>query len=140
MALRACKTINQEGNSTPSKPNLPEYNEKSLADTIRKIVKEEFKDYETKMSEMISNNLQNTNDRLDKISKEMTELTKSLEFTQDQLEGEINNIKENIKRLETSIKEIEDDLFDPNDVSSKVINWKIDKGRIICVQMVSKKH
>ena len=33
----------------------------------------------------------------------MTQLTKSFEFTQDQLEGEINNIKENVKHLETSI-------------------------------------
>ena len=55
-----------------------------------------FKEHETKMSEMISNNLQNTNDRLDKISKEITELAKRLQFTQVQLEGEINNIKENI--------------------------------------------
>ena len=86
---------------------------------------------ETKMSEMISNNLQNTNDRLDKISKEMNELTKSLEFTQDQLEGEINNIKENIKHLETSIKGIKDDLLDPNDVSSELIHWKIGQGGTI---------
>ena len=35
------------------------------------------------MSEMISNNLQNTNYRLHKTSKEMAKLTKSLEFTQD---------------------------------------------------------
>ena len=80
------------------------------------------------MSEMISNNLQNTNDRLDKISKEMTELTKNLEFTQDQLKGEINYIKENIKHLETSIKGIEDDLLDPNDVSSKLIELE-DRSR-----------
>ena len=45
---------------------------------------------------MTSNNLQNLNDRLDKVCKEMTELTQSLEFIQDQLEGEINNIKENL--------------------------------------------
>ena len=51
------------------------------------------------MSEMISNNLQNKNDCLGKISKEMTELTKSLEFTQDQLEGKRNNIKEYIKHF-----------------------------------------
>ena len=81
MALRARKTINQEGNNEPSKPNLQEKNEKSLIDTIRIIVKEEFQEHETKMSEMISNNLQNTNDRLDKILQEMTDLTKSLEFT-----------------------------------------------------------
>ena len=76
MALRARKTINKEGN-TLSTPNLQEKNEKSLIDTIRKIVKEEFKEHETKMSEMISNNSQNTNDRVDKISKEMAKLNKS---------------------------------------------------------------
>ena len=59
---------------------------KSLIDTIRKIVKEQFKKHEAKMSEMISKNLQNTNDRLDEISDKMTEITKSLEFTQDQFE------------------------------------------------------
>ena len=80
------------------------------------------------MSERISNNLQNTNDRLDKISKEMTELTKSFEFTQDQLEGEINNIKENIKHLEKSIKRIEDDLLDPNDISPRLIELE-DRSR-----------
>ena len=47
---------------------------------------EGFKTEETKMSEMISKNLQNTNDRLDEISGKMTEITKSLEFTQDQFE------------------------------------------------------
>ena len=121
MALRTLKTINQEENNTPSTPNLVENKEKSLIDTIRKIVKEEFQEHETKMSEMISNDLQNINDHLDKIFKEMIELTKSLEFTQDQLEGEINDIKENIKHLETIIEGIEDGLLDPNDVSSKLI-------------------
>ena len=51
MVLRTRKTINQEGN-TPTTPNLQENNEKSLIDSIRKIVKEEFKENETKMSEM----------------------------------------------------------------------------------------
>ena len=123
MALRAHK-INQEGN-TPTSPNLQG---KSLIDTNRKIVQEEFKEHESKISEMISHNLQNTNDCLDKISKEMNELTKSLEFTQDQLEGEINSIKESIRHLETSIKGIEDDLLDPNDVSSKLIELE-DRSR-----------
>ena len=57
MALRTLKTINQEENNTPSTPNLVENKEKSLIDTIRKIVKEEFQEHETKMSEMISNDL-----------------------------------------------------------------------------------
>ena len=72
MALGSCKTINQEGNNTPSTPNLQENNKKSLIDTIIKIVNEEFKEHETKMSEMISNSLKNRNEHLDKISKEMT--------------------------------------------------------------------
>ena len=33
----------------------------------------------------------------------------------------MKNFKENIKHLETSIKGIKDDLLDPNDVSSKLI-------------------
>ena len=84
-------------------------------------MKEEFKKHETKVSEIIINNFQNTNDLLDKISKEVTGITKSIGFTQDQLEEEINNIKKNIKNLETSIKGIKDDLLDPDDVYSKLI-------------------
>ena len=80
MALRGPNTIYQEWNNTPSTPNLLENDEKSLIDTIRKKVKEEFQEHETKINEMISNNLENTNGHLDKIYKEMTELTKSLEL------------------------------------------------------------
>ena len=69
MALSARKTINQEGNATPSTPNLQKNKEKSIIDTIRKIVKEDFKEHETRVSEKISNNLHNTSYRLDKILK-----------------------------------------------------------------------
>ena len=85
-ALRPRNTINQEGNNTLSTPKLQKNNEKSLVDTVRKMVKEELKEHKTKMSEMKGNNLQNTDDRLDKISKEMTELDKSIEL--DQLKGQ----------------------------------------------------
>ena len=84
-------------------------------------MEERFKKHETKTSEMISNNLKNTNDCLDEISKEMTEITKSLECTQGQLEEEIKNIKENIRNLGTSIKGIKEDLLDPDDAFSKLI-------------------
>ena len=77
--LSSCKTTYEEGNNIPTTANLQENNERSLLKTFGKIVKGEFKKHETKMSEMISNNLQNTNDCLDEISKEMTEITKSLE-------------------------------------------------------------
>ena len=84
-------------------------------------MEERFKKHETKTSEMISNNLKNTNDCLDEISKEMTEITKSLECTQGQLEEEIKNIKENIRNLGTSMKGIKEDLLDPDDAFSKLI-------------------
>lgn len=60
---------------------------------------------------MISNNLKNTDQRLHKIYKEIAKLTKSLEVTQGQLEGEIKNIIENIKHLEISVKGIEESSF-----------------------------
>ena len=44
MALRARKTINQEGNNPASTTNLQENNEESLID-IRKIVKEQFEEH-----------------------------------------------------------------------------------------------
>ena len=102
---KVCKTINQEGNNTLSRLNLLENNQKSLIDTIGKIVKEEFNEHETKMSEMISNNLQNTNDCLDKISKEMTKLTKSLEFTQEQLEGDKTILRKTLNIWKQLLKE-----------------------------------
>ena len=59
----------------------------------------------------------------------MTELTKSLEFIQDGLlEEEINNIKENNKNFETSVQGIEDDLLNPNVVSSKLVDLE-DRSR-----------
>ena len=129
MALRVRKTINQERN-TPTIPKLYEKNEKSLIVTIRKLQTKSLRNMKPKRREVISNNLKNTNDRLDKISKEMNELTKSIGFTQDQLEGEINNIKENIKHLEKSIKGIKENLLDPNNISSKLIKLE-DRSRRI---------
>ena len=48
MALRGRKTINQEGN-TPATQNLQENNEKSLIDTIRKIVRKNLRNMKSKL-------------------------------------------------------------------------------------------
>ena len=61
--------------------------------------------------------LENTNERLDKISNEVPEITKSLEFTQ----GELSKIKSDMQVLE-------DDLLDPNEVPKKIIELK-DRSR-----------
>ena len=45
---------------------------------IKKIIKEEFDKHEKKIDEMMKLNLQSTNEPLDKISKDVTEIRKSL--------------------------------------------------------------
>ena len=60
MVVSTWKMVNEEGNNTTSTPNLQESNEKSFINTVRKIVKEKFKEHETKMSEMITDKMQMT--------------------------------------------------------------------------------
>ena len=70
---------------------------------------------------MINDNIKVTNDRLDKISQDVTDLKQSLEFIPDQMKEEINKIKKDTKELDKSINEVQQDLLDPNYVSSKLI-------------------
>lgn len=71
--------------NTPTTPVV--INEQDgLAETIRKIVKEEFKADEKIVSEIISSNLKTINECLEKISTEVLELKKSLEFMQNKLD------------------------------------------------------
>ena len=50
----------------------------------KKIVREELKDHQEKVSEIIKSDLKNTIERLGKISQEVVDTTKSLEFTQEE--------------------------------------------------------
>ena len=70
---------------------------------------------------MIKLHLQSTNKRLDKICKDMIEVTKSLEFTQTMLNEELGTAKNDIKKLASGMKELENDILDPNEVSEKLI-------------------
>ena len=71
--------------------------QEDLVITIEKIIKEEFDKHENKIDEMIKLHLQATNKRLDKISKDFNEVTKSLEFTQSTINEELGNNKYNQK-------------------------------------------
>ena len=97
-----------------------EENNEDLLETIRKIVREELEDHQEKVSEVIKSQLTNTNERLDKISQEVVEITKSLEFTQEELHDGLANVKNDIKKLQTDLREIEDDLLDPTFVVEKL--------------------
>ena len=58
------------------------HNNEELVNIIRKAVKEELEDHEKKFCEILKSHLETTNQRLNKISDEIAQLTKSLQFTQ----------------------------------------------------------
>ena len=61
------------------------------------------------------------NVRLNKISEEVDEIKKSLEFTQNKFDEELAIVKSNIKKVKSDMKEITEDLLDSDKVSSKLI-------------------
>ena len=69
-----------------------------------------------------------TNERLDKLFTEMTELTKSLEHTQHQLEEELKTIKTDIKNLGCPVKEIEEKTEQYPNINKKLIELE-DRSR-----------
>ena len=95
-------------------------NNDELVNTVRDIIKEELREHEKKLNEILKSQLQNTNERLDKISNEILEITKSLEFTQGKLDEEIAIVKNDISKIKSDMQVLEDDLLDPNEVSKKL--------------------
>ena len=76
-----------------------EENNEYLIETIRKIVREELEYYQEKVSAIIKSQLANTNERLNKISQEVVDITKSLEFTQGELHDGLAGVKSNIQKV-----------------------------------------
>ena len=68
------------------------------------------------------------NVRLNKISEEVDEIKKSLEFTQNKFDEELAIVKSNIKKVKSDMKEITEDLLDSDKVSSKLIELE-DRSR-----------
>ena len=60
---------------------------------IQQIVKDQLVAHEKTIKDLINSNMKATNERLDKIATEMGELSKSLEFTQSQIDEELENVK-----------------------------------------------
>ena len=60
---------------------------------IQQIVKDQLAAHEKTIKDLINSNMKATNERLDKIATEMGELSKSLEFTQSQIDEELENVK-----------------------------------------------
>ena len=92
MTTRSRNQKSQGVRDTPLTPRMGE-EEKALLETIRKIVKDELASHQLAIKEMINDNVKVTNDHLDRISQDVTELKQSLEFMQEQMKEEINKIK-----------------------------------------------
>ena len=68
------------------------------------------------------------NARLNKISEEVDEITKSFELTQKKFDEELAIVKNNVKKVKSGMKEITEDLLDSGKVSSKLIELE-DRSR-----------
>ena len=82
---------------------------------------------------IIKSQLRNTNERLDNISQEVVEITKSLEFTQEELHDGLANVKNDIKKIQIDLSEI-NDLLNPIFVMEKLTELE-DRSRRNNVRM-----
>ena len=124
MSLRSSQLSIQNAPKTPNETN----NNEELVNIIRKLVKKELEDDEKKFCEILKSHLETANQRLNKISDEVVELTKSLEFTQAEVKEEITNIKDNLNQVKTEIQELGEDVLDPDYVTNKLIELE-DRSR-----------
>ena len=104
--------------ATPTTSKAEENNE-DLIETLRKIVRKELEGHR-EISEIIKSQLTNTSERLDKISQEVIDRTKNLEFTHGELHDGLASVKNNIKKVQTDLTEKEDYLLDPTFVIEKL--------------------
>ena len=127
MSLRSRKA--QGAQNTPTTPSSTKLrNDDDLVNTIRRVFKEEFEVHENKINDIIKTNMGAVNGRLNKISEEVDGITKSLKFTQNKFDDELAIVKNNIKKVKSDMKEITEDLFDSDKVSSRLIKLE-DRSR-----------
>ena len=127
MSLRS-RQISQKNQATPTTPTTTDTKNEELVDIIRKVVKEELQSHEETFSEIIKSHLETTNQRLNQISGEVIELTKSLEFTQGEVKDEITNLKNDINEVKKELQEIGEDVLDPDFVTNKLVELE-DRSR-----------
>ena len=124
MSLRSSQLSIQNAPKTSNETNDNE----ELVNIIRKVVKEELEDHKKKLCEILKSHLETANQRLNKFSDEVAELTKSLEFTQAEVKKETANIKDNLNQVKTEIQELGEDVLDPDYVTNKLIELE-DRSR-----------
>ena len=105
--------------NTPTTSVRSDENSDELVKTICSI-KDELEEHEKKINEILKSQLQNANERLEKISNDVLEITKYLEFTQDKLDEELAIVKNDTSKIKFDQEVLEDDLLHPNEVPKKL--------------------
>ena len=124
MSLRSSQLSIQNTSKTWNETN----NNGELVNIIRTVLKKELEDHEKKFCEIPKSHLETANQRLNEISDEAVQLTKSPEFTQAEVKEEITNIKDNLNQVKTEIQELGEDVLDPDYVTNKLIELE-DRSR-----------
>ena len=90
---------------------------KRLIKLVRKVLKEELAQQEKNISNLIIGNFSITKHHIEEVKKEVLDLRKSIEFTENQLEEKVNSAENKLADIEHRIEEIYDYQFDRNMLS-----------------------
>ena len=124
MALRIRKAQQVQNTlKTPASTKLT--NDDELVKTIKRVFQEEFEILERKINGMIKCNMELANKRLAKISAEVIKVTKCFELTQKKLDEDLKSIKKDITKMKSEMKELTEDLPDPNPVDLEGIIFEL---------------
>ena len=112
-----------------AKKQLPKQNDTNeilSVGAIRSIFEEMFQKHEQNIATIISSNNTIINQRLDNLSKEVSDLTHSLQFFQNETDEKLNSLSERVNTVEEKIKQkpkwaidIEEKLVDLEDRSRR---------------------
>ena len=87
---------------------------------MKKIFAEELEKQQQSLLKLISGNFEITMKEIGNIKSEVNELNKSIEFTEEILEGKVQNMQRKVSRLEEKIEEIYDYQIHPEKVEKKL--------------------
>ena len=96
------------------------FTEENMKTLIKEIFQEEFKKQAENITNLINGNLKLAMREIHGLKNEVNELRKSFEFTQNNLEGKVDNVQKRMEKLDSDIQEIYEYQIDPKYVQDKL--------------------
>ena len=113
-------------NNKLNEPDTP-LNKENLTGLIKEILMEEFAKQEKNISNLINENFEITmkeirksQDEIKDLRKKITEFKESLEFTENELHGEIKKLEQKYESIKKTVDEIYNSQIDPDFVYDKI--------------------